>query len=379
MSEALEVRLVEKIGSIPEATWNGLLGERASPFLEWAWLEALERAGCVGADKGWLPQHVTLYRDGKLIAAAPAYLKGNSEGEFVFDWQWASFAEQKLGIDYYPKLVVAVPFTPVTGERILVAPGEDRAALTEMLGVAVTKIVQQLGLSSGHVLFPREEEADALVRAGLVRRLGVQFHWKNQDFATFDDFLSSMGSKKKHQIKRERREVKAQGIVIETRRGSDLDEETLAAAYRFYLATVDKFVWGRRYLNEEFFRLIAERWADDRLEVVVAKRNGVLVGGAVNVHKDDRLYGRYWGADEDVKFLHFDVCYYHSIEECIARKDAVFEPGAGGEHKARRGFAPTKTWSAHYLRDPRMRRVIADVCAREAAHVERMVETGEEE
>lgn len=374
----VEVRLVDRIASIPEATWDALLGPGASPFLEWAWLEALEATGCVGDDKGWLPQHLTFWRGDRLIAAAPAYLKGHSEGEFVFDWQWASFAEQKLGIDYYPKLVVAVPFTPVTGERLLVAEGEDRAALVPLLGAAVAKIVDQLGLSSGHVLFPREPEAEALAAVGLVRRVGVQFHWHNQGYATFDDFLSAMGSKKKHQIKRERREVRAQGIAIETRRGADIDEATLAAAFRFYLATVDKFVWGRRYLNEAFFQRIAERWAKDRLEVVVARRGATLVGGAVNVHKDDRLYGRYWGADEDVRFLHFDVCYYHSIEECIARKDAVFEPGAGGEHKARRGFAPTRTHSVHHLRDPRLRRVIADVCAREAAHLDELLARGEE-
>ncbi len=376
MSEALEVRLLERIDLVPQATWDGLLEPGSSPFLEWAWLEALERAGCVGADRGWLPRHLTFYRGDRLIAAAPAYIKGNSEGEFIFDFQWAAFAEQRLGIDYYPKLIVAVPFTPVTGDRLLIAPGEDRAALGRALGHAVRATVDKLELSSGHVLFPREAEVGLLVDAGLMQRAGVQFHWHNEGYANFDEFLSSMGSKKKHQIRRERREVYAQGITVETRRGAELDERTMEAAYGFYLATVDKFSWGRRYLNQTFFRLIAERWAKDRLEVVVARRGDELVGGAVNVHKNDRLYGRYWGASEEVKFLHFEVCYYHSIEESIRRKDAVFEPGAGGEHKARRGFRPTRTHSGHYLRDPRFRRIIADFCVREAEHVAQMIASG---
>jgi predicted N-acyltransferase len=388
--ERVEVRLHERIAEIPEASWDALLEPDSSPFVEWGWLDALERAGCVVPDRGWLPRHIGVYRAGTLIAAAPAYVKGNSEGEFVFDHQWAGVAH-RLGVDYYPKLILAVPFTPATGDRVLIKAGEDRAVLRAVIADAARAIADQLGLSSAHLLFPREDEAKAFEGRKWGARLGIQFHWKNHGYATYDDFLARFDSKRRHQLKRERRMVAEQGITIETRRGEAFDEKTVALAYKYYLSTVDKFVWGRRYLNEKFFQLVVERFAGKRddlvnprrcaVELVVASKNGRPVGGAFNVAKGKRLYGRYWGAGSEHPFLHFAVCFYHSIDECIARGFEAFEPGAGGEHKVRRGFDPTATHSAHFIRDPRLDRIIRDFLPRERAHVERILrgEIGEDE
>lgn len=370
----LEVRLVERIADIPEAEWDGLLADDSSPFLEWAWLEALERAGCIAPERGWLARHVTVRRDGRLIAAAPAYAKGNSEGEFVFDHQWASFAERRLRLRYYPKLILAVPFTPATGDRVLVAPGEDRAVLRAAVADVVRSVADELELSSVHLLFPRDDEHAAFGDRGYIRRHGVQFHWANAGFSTFEDFLTTLPSKKRTQLRRERRGVREAGIVVETQRGAAIDDNVLACAYRWYLSTVEKFVWGRQYLNEAFFRLVRDRWAPrGRLEIVTAREGTRYIAGAINVRKGDRLYGRYWGADVDRPFLHFEVCYYHSIDEAIAQRLVAFEPGAGGEHKVVRGFKPTLTNSAHHFRDPRLAAAIADFCAREREHLEAVV------
>jgi len=370
---ALEVRLLESIAEVPEATWNGLLAPDSSPFLEWAWLEALEQAGCVTAERGWLPRHLTVWRGEELVAAVPAYIKGNSEGEFVFDHQWAAVAQRHFRVRWYPKLIFAVPFTPATGDRVLVAPDLDRDVLRALIADVTPKLADTLELSSAHLLFPRADEQDVFVARNWIRRHGVQYHWSNDGFRTFEDFLATLPSKKRTQIRRERRGVRDAGIVVETRRGDAIDEETIAAAYTFYLSTVDKFAWGRRYLNERFFRLIAERWAKDRLEIVVAREGSRLLAGAINIRKNDRLYGRYWGGIEERPFLHFEVCFYHSIDEAIAQGIKVFEPGAGGEHKRARGFRPTLTNSAHWVADTRLRDTLADYCNREAEYLERVV------
>lgn len=369
----LELRLLEKIDEVTEAQWDALLLPDSSPFMEWAWLEALERTGCVTAARGWLPRHLTLWRGDRLVAAAPAYIKGNSEGEFVFDHQWAAVAS-RLRVEYYPKLVLSVPFTPVTGDRLLVAQGEDRGEIRAAIAEVARAVIEQLELSSAHVLFPRQDELEALEERGFAPRLGVQFHWHNDGFGTLDDFLSSLGSKKKHQIRRERKLVREQGITIETLRGHAIDDRVLTHAYRCYLATVDKFVWGRRYLNDRFFKLIRDRWADTKkLEVVVASKGGRMIAAAINVAKAKRLYGRYWGCLEEHPFLHFEVCYYHSIDECIAHGFEAFEPGAGGEHKARRGFRPTLTRSAHAVRDKRLDAIVRDYLPREAEYMRKVV------
>jgi predicted N-acyltransferase len=348
----IDLRIHESIHGIDRATWDGLDGVKGTPFLSWTWLSTLEKTGCVGAEKGWLPQHFTFWEGDRLVAAAPAYLKDNSEGEFVFDYAWAGAAE-RAGIPYYPKLLVAVPFTPATASRILVAPGVDHGAMAQALAQGLAAVVKKTGISSAHVLFPTEAEADALEAAGLAHRLGIQFHWTNDGFKTFDDFLAKFSSKRRNQIKRERREMDKLGIALTTARGAEITPEIVDAMYGFYTSTVDKFYWGRRYLNRAFFEEVTARLPGG-IEVVLAKEGKKIIAGAFNLAGESALFGRYWGASVDRPFLHFNVCYYHSIDECIARGVSRFEAGAGGSHKLARGFEPSITHSAHLIADRRL-------------------------
>jgi predicted N-acyltransferase len=363
---ALEVRVHPAIRDIPEALWDALDGARAAPFLSHAWLDALERTGCVGADVGWLPHHLSFWEDERLVAAAPAYLKDNSEGEFVFDWAWAG-AAQRANIPYYPKLVVAVPFTPATGARLLVADPAERASLLPVLAAVLRKLVAAAKISGAHVLFPTAEEARGLAGAGMAHRLGLQFHWKNHGYESFDDYLGRFSSKRRNQIKRERREMDKQGIALATARGriapADID-----AMYGFYLSTVDKFTWGRQYLNRAFFEEVCSTLAG-RVEIVLAREGGRVIAGAFNLLGEATLFGRYWGCVEERPFLHFNVCFYHSIDECIERKLRVFEPGAGGQHKLVRGFEPSITHSVHHLAHPGLDRAVREFLERERAAV----------
>lgn len=366
----MELRTHESIRDIGEETW-GRLAANAPPFVSFAFLDALEVTGCVRPERGWMPLHVTLEEGGKVLGAAPLYVKGNSEGEFVFDFAWASHAEGRLGIDYYPKLVVASPFTPATGPRLLVAPDADAVRVTEAFAAGLVALTERVGASSAHVLFPTDAEADRLEASGLARRAGIQFHWENAGYTSFDDFLGAFDSKRRHQLKRERREVAREGLVFETRSGSELEPADIDHVYRLYLTTVDKFVWGRRYLNRNFFHEIVKRLGD-QVSVVFAREPGQRqpIAGAFNLVSKDALYGRYWGAHEERRFLHFEVCYYRGIELAIERKLQRFEPGAGGEHKVARGFVPSVTHSLHHLRDPRLRLAVADFVERERAAVQ---------
>jgi hypothetical protein len=358
----IEVRVLPKISAIDEATWDAFEGPNEAPFLRFAFLDALEKTGCVGGDTGWIPHHLAFYENDALVGAAPAYLKLNSEGEFVFDWAWAG-AAARAGIPYYPKLIVAVPFTPATAYRLLARSAADRERLLPALGAALAQLVKSVDISGAHVLFPTEAEASALESCGMMLRLGTQFHWKNAGYATFDDFLARFSSKRRNQLKRERREMRDLGIDIETKQGKDLTPALVDFTYEFYLRTVDKFTWGRRYLNREFFEEIAGRVPG--FEVVLASQGGRHIAGAVNFAGPRVLYGRYWGAIEERQFLHFNVCFYHAIEEAIARKLERFEPGAGGEHKLVRGFEPSLTYSTHALTHPGLRRAVAEFLERE--------------
>jgi predicted N-acyltransferase len=385
----IELRVHERIRDVSEADWDRLVGPSAPPFLSFAFLDALENTGCVAPDRGWLPFHLTLWENERLVAAAPAYLKGNSEGEFVFDWGWAEFAH-KLRVKYYPKLIVAVPFTPATGPRVLLAkdvgdedgaargargaqPSASRERLVFAMAEGVRQVLGAQSLSSAHVLFLPEDEAADFGHAGYALRLGVQYQWHNQGFRTFEDFLTTFPTKKRTQIRRERKEMDKRGIRIATLRGKEITSEALDAMCEFYELTVDKFRWGRRYLNRAFFSAICERMPH-AVEIVLARNgSGRPIAGAFNLVGGGVLYGRYWGATEEHPFLHFNVCYYHSIEECIERKLVRFEPGAGGEHKRARGFTPTLTRSVHHLVDPRLNGAIRDYLGREREHIERVL------
>lgn len=351
---------------VPREAWDGLLRPGSSPFVEHTWLACLEEAGCVGERTGWLPRHLALYDGDELIAAAPAYVKGNSEGEFVFDWSWADLA-MRMGVDYYPKLLVAVPFTPATGDRVLCRADRDRGETIAIFASAVRTLVKELELSSAHVNFVHEEDARAWTEGGgFTLRHGVQYHWHNQEptFADFEAFLATLPQKKRTQIRRERKQPAMDGVTIRTLGKSEYTKARAHAMYALYVTTVDKYFYGRRYLKKKFFEIVAKRFAH-RLSWVVAEKNDELLAGAFNVAKDGILYGRYWGTHVDLPFLHFNVCYYHGVDQAIRERMTTFNPGAGGEHKRIRGFRPTMTYSAHHVAHPKLRAIIDAHLARE--------------
>jgi hypothetical protein len=372
------LRLLQRVNEVPAEAWDALVREDSSPFVEHRWLDMLEETGCVGGETGWVPAHLSIWRGERLVAAAPSYLKGNSEGEFVFDWSWADFA-QRAGIRYYPKVVVSVPFTPATGDRVLVADDEDRPAITRMVAEAAREWCKRAKASSVHALFPREPEADAWESAGYLRRAGFQFHWFREGGATFDDYLARFNSKRRNQIKRELRGVRETGLLVETLAPEAHTREVARTMHGLYASTIDKHgPWGRLYLNERFFDAVIDRFRDRLAWVVARSPAGEIVAGAFNVVRGKRLYGRYWGARAEVPFLHFEVCYYAGIRYCLEHGIDVFEPGAGGEHKRARGFVPTLTHSAHWLADPRMRSVLGPWLEREGQRVREIVASGGE-
>jgi predicted N-acyltransferase len=362
-SRAVTVRAFESFAQIAPY-WARLGPFDDIPFLRAEWLSALEETGCAVADRGWVPHHLAFFEDDEILCAAPAYLKLHSEGEFVFDYAWAN-AARKFKVSYYPKLLVASPFTPATGPRVLVAEGKDRALALSAFAAGIETIAEQAKLSSSHVLFLPEDEAEALSSFGLVHRSGVQFHWTNGGYQTFEDFLGSLPSKRRTQIRRERRGPAEQGLTLSSLSGKELTPELADTMYELYLTTVDKFMWGRRYLTRSFFEAVFASMPES-LEVVLARDEGKkAIAGAFNLLGKTARFGRYWGAYEEVPFLHFNVCFYHSIERSILEGRTRFEPGAGGEHKLARGFAPTLTHSVHTVTEPRFRAAIADFCTRE--------------
>jgi predicted N-acyltransferase len=357
-----EFELLNGVGELPQAEWDALVGD-GSPFLEWSWLASLEEAGALDRHSGWAPRPLVAREEGRLVAACPLYVKGNSEGEFVFDWGWAD-AAYRAGVDYYPKLLVGIPFTPVTGSRFLVEPGRDRAEWIRWMASALRQITDQNDLSSVHVNFCPEDEIEPLQDVGYDLRVGVQYHWHNRGYADFEEYLGAFRSKRRNQVRRERREMERQGVRIETLTGDAIPDELFAPMFRFYLATIDKKYYGRQYLTAEFFELVRERFRN-RLCFVVAWLGDQPIGGTFNVQKGDALYGRYWGAEHAVRHLHFNVCYYAAIEHCIEQGLQRFEPGAGGDYKQLRGFDAAPTFSLHFIGDPRLRSAIQRFLAQE--------------
>ena len=367
----MKLRILHSLSEVDPAAWDGLVGE-GSPFLEWGWLASLEESGCVGPESGWLPQHLTVSDGERLIGACPLYVKGHSQGEFVFDHGWAAAAERG-GIPYYPKLLVATPFTPATGVRFLAHPGADRPAVIRTLGAALQEICRRGRFSSVHVNFCLPDEVDALAALGFEHRTGYQFQWHNPGWHTFDDYLTALRSKRRTQIKRERRELEAQGVEITAYTGDEIPDALFSPMFRLYKTTTDKLYWGRQYLNAELFELLRRRWKR-RLCFIVARRRGDLIAGTFNVHKGDTLYGRYWGAFESLRYLHFNVCYYAAIEHCLRARIPSFEPGAGGEFKHLRGFDARPTSSMHFLAEPRLARAVRDYLAEERKAVAREID-----
>ena len=340
-------------------------GERHNPFLSHAFLHALETAGCVGGRSGWQPTHILVDSPGgPLRAVAPAYLKSHSQGEYVFDHGWAD-AYERAGGRYYPKLQVSVPFTPVTGRRLLALPGDPAAAAALQDGLEAVR--QRVGASSIHATFLTKAQWDELGRAGYLQRTDQQFHFANEGYGDFEAFLGALASRKRKMIRRERKDAIANGITIETVTGSDITEAHWDAFFAFYMDTGSR-KYGRPYLNRRFFSLIGQSMAD-RILLVMAKRGGRHIAGAINFIGDDALYGRNWGAIEEHPFLHFEVCYYQAIEFAIGRGLARVEAGAQGEHKLARGYVAVPTYSAHRIADAGFARAVADYLGRERAHV----------
>jgi hypothetical protein len=343
----------------------------APPFLRFEWFDALESTGCLTPKKGWAPLYLSVHDDDRLLAVLPAFIKGHSQGEFVFDHGWASFAESRLGIDYYPKLIVAVPFTPATGQRILRAPEADVAQVTEAVAQGVRQLVEHFGISSAHVLFPTQDEATGLAEQGFFRRLGLQYHFRNPGYESFDDFLSCFNAKRRHAIRRERKELAQAGIRLVSRLGGELSSADVDHLFGFYRSTVERYYWGKQYLNRDFFHEVVAKLPSGIHAVLAYEgERDRPIAGAFNLIGDSTLYGRYWGACVERPFLHFNVCYYQGIEDCIARGLRLFEPGAGGEHKLPRGFLPSPTYSNHHLRDPRLELAVRDFVDREARAIE---------
>ena len=360
----MRVERLPGIEQVDEATWRALEPPNF-PFFDFEFLRALERSGSIGDATGWSPVYLVCKDDiGRVLGALCLYLKTDSYGEYIFDWEWAR-AYQRHGLTYYPKLVAAVPFTPATGPKLLVhGPDAGRAAVTRALLDAAQRLGDERRVSSSHALFLPEEELDEFAERGFAVRHSLQFHWHNRGYDAFSDYLDALTSKRRRQVARERRQLAGEGLEIERLTGEALSPEHAAIMYRFYLGTLDR-KWGMPYLTEGFFAEVFRTMRDRILLVLARDGVGRPVAGALNFFKGQTLYGRYWGATEGRRNLHFELCYYQAIEFAIERRLALFEAGAQGEHKLARGFLPSLTYSAHALHHPGFRRAIERYIAEE--------------
>jgi uncharacterized protein len=369
------IEVVPRIADIPAEAWDACANPDPAlfnPFIAHGFLRALEDAGTVGGRSGWAPRHLVL-RDGqaRIAGCAPCYLKSHSQGEYVFDHSWAD-AYARAGGSYYPKLQIAVPFTPVPGRRLLVLPGPEAPEREALLAAGARTLVERNQLSGAHVTFLSEGEWDRLGDRHFLKRTAQQFHWNNAGYATFEDFLASLASRKRKAVRKERAEALSHGLAIEWVRGREITEAHWDAFFAFYMDTGSR-KWGRPYLNRRAFSLIGAA-TGERCLLMIARRGQTPIAGSLHMIGGDCLYGRYWGAVEHHPCLHFELCYYQAIEYAIQHKIARVEAGAQGEHKLARGYLPTATYSAHYITDPSLRRAIADYLERERAYVDAALE-----
>ena len=362
--------IVDSLASVDASEWNALAGTD-NPFVRFEFLRALEQNRCVGAHTGWQPQHLLLYEETRLVGACPMYLKHHSYGEYVFDWAWAD-AYNRHGFQYFPKLVVAVPFTPVMGPRLLTGTGSDATQYKQALIADALELAQKLEVSSVHWLFTNEQDHQVLGRAELLSRAGCQYHWQNQDFRDFDDFLDSLTSKRRKQIKRERRQARDTGLEITMLDGADVSAAQWHAFYQFYCATYDR-KWGMPYLTGEFFEDIGHSMADSVI-LTLASRGDEYVAGALCLKGPAAMFGRNWGCSEYHPALHFEMCYYQTIERCIELGLQRFEAGAQGEYKMSRGLLPTPTHSSHWIAHPDFRRAIGQAVDEENSDISQFVD-----
>lgn len=359
------LKLVPRIDAVDAAAWDACAG--GDPFLSHAFLHALEASGSAEPGTGWAPQHLVLEdMQGGIAGCVPMYLKSHSYGEYVFDHGWAA-ALQRAGGRYYPKLQVCVPFTPVPGYRLLTRPGVDRVGTVPTLLAGCMEVARQRDVSSLHITFCSEPEWRELAAHGLLQRTGEQFHWKNQGYGSFDDFLGELASRKRKALRKERQSVRDAGIRIEAVSGGDLTERHWDAMYRFYIDTGNR-KWGTPYLTRDFFTRLGATMAD-RVVLFLASRDGHHIAAALNLMGPEALYGRYWGCTEHHPYLHFELCYYQAIDWAIARRLGRVEAGAQGEHKLARGYLPTPTYSLHWIADPGFRRAVANYLVQERRQV----------
>jgi uncharacterized protein len=368
---SLKLSVVPSLADVPAEAWDTLVDEN-DPFLEHAFLTALERSGSIGADSGWQPVYLLAHgHDGTLLGGVPLFLKDHSYGEFVFDWGWASSA-QRAGIPYYPKLVAAAPFTPVTGRRLLVRPGIDPTPIEAALCDGLFAAADRLEASSVHVLFCTEHERDLLAARGFHPRLGMQFHWLNRAphaFRDFDDFLSAFRSRNRKQVRHERAIAQSHGLTLALKTGTELDDRDWAALESFYESNIDKHD-GSRYLTPAFFQELRRHLAHRVVATLAYNTAGRPIAGALNFERGRHLYGRYWGALEEHPMLHFELCYYRLIERAVERGFTRFEAGAQGEHKLKRGLDPAPTYSAHHIRHPSLSAAVGRFVRGEAVAME---------
>lgn len=378
MTGPLSIRVERSFASIPQELWSTLAGTSKTagtafnPFLSHAYLSALEESGSASAKTGWMGHHLLLEDEaGTLLGAIPGYLKSHSQGEYVFDHGWAD-AFERAGGQYYPKIQCAIPFTPATGPRLLAAEKQDKDAIQATLAAGLQEVTRQMGVSSAHVTFLPDGELPFFDEAGYLHRSDQQFHFINDGYADHDAFLETLASRKRKALKKERRAALENGITIEWLTGSDLTEAIWDQFFAFYMDTGNR-KWGRPYLTRSFYSLIGERMADDIL-LVMAKRDGRYIAGAINFIGSDALFGRHWGCTEEHPFLHFEVCYHQAIDFALAKGLKRVEAGAQGQHKLARGYLPVTTHSAHYIAHPGLRRAIADYLERERLEVEEIGE-----
>jgi predicted N-acyltransferase len=365
-SEKAVISVRPAMSEFDAAEWDACAGPD-NPFLRHAFLEALEESGSARPETGWAPHHLALEDDsGTLLGAVPMYLKSQSQGEYVFDHQWAA-AYERAGGDYYPKLLAAVPFTPVTGRRLLARPGPMADAVRGHLLDGAAEVARRLGVSSANINFLTEAEWKLAGSRGWLQRMDQQFHWENRGYGSFDDFLDDLSSRKRKTLRRERREALENGIEVEFVTGSDLAERHWDAFWEFYQDTGSR-KWGRPYLTRRFFSMLGERMAE-AVVLIFAKREGHYVAGALNLKGTDALYGRYWGCVEEHPFLHFEICYYQAIDYAIAAGLKRVEAGAQGGHKLARGYVPTPTYSAHWIIDPSFRKAVEHYLESERRYV----------
>ncbi|MBT5032074.1 MAG: N-acetyltransferase [Proteobacteria bacterium] len=366
--------VIESISTVNATDWDSCVGVK-HPFTCHAFLDALEHSRCIGPESGWSPQHLVVYTDKQkqeMVGVMPLYLKDHSYGEYVFDWAWAD-AYHRAGLDYYPKLLCGIPFTPVNGARLIVKPGiENGATVRQTLLKKVLQLAKSENISSIHWLFTTGEDDNFLLNSGITRRTGTQFHWRNQGYQNFDSFLSDMSHKKRKNIRRERRRVSDAGIKYLVIGGEDITEQYTSEMYRFYTRTIRRY-GARQYLNREFFERITTTMPESVI-FMFAQFDGQLLAGGLFYLGDNALYGRYWGAYDDYHSLHFETCYYQPIEYCIKNGLELFEAGAQGEHKLARGLLPVKTYSYHWLSNPRFMSAVEQYTVEENDHIDRYTE-----